>query len=148
MTSRATGWLLSARLSSRPRAPHLSQVLLRFRSCQLPVHDLLGHAFVRLGYAHDYPPYLLFSAWVSAAPHQGALGPFCQDLRHSTFAVMRRRRPLALDGKDARRWLASRPVGLFGFRGETEALVEPLGRLGVRTPRPPGGVGRPPIGRT
>jgi protein ImuB len=47
--------------------------------------------------------------------------------------AVRSRRPLILDGKDARRWLAGRPVGLLGFRAETEALVEPLGRLGVRT---------------
>ena len=47
--------------------------------------------------------------------------------------AVRSRRPLVLDGKDARRWLAGRPVGLLGFRAETEALVEPLGRLGVRT---------------
>lgn len=45
----------------------------------------------------------------------------------------RSRRALMLDGKDAQRWLAGRPVGLLGFRAETEALVEPLGRLGVRT---------------
>ena len=38
-----------------------------------------------------------------------------------------------LEGKDARRWLAGQPVGLLGFRAETEALVEPLARLGVRT---------------
>jgi protein ImuB len=47
--------------------------------------------------------------------------------------AVRSRRPLLLDGKDAPRWLAGRPVGLLGFRAETEALVEPLGRLGVRT---------------
>jgi protein ImuB len=47
--------------------------------------------------------------------------------------AVRSRRPLVLDGKDARRWLAGRPVGLLGFRAETEALVEPLSRLGVRT---------------
>jgi protein ImuB len=47
--------------------------------------------------------------------------------------AVRSRRPLILDGKDARRWLAGRPVGLLGFRAETEALVEPLVRLGVRT---------------
>ncbi len=47
--------------------------------------------------------------------------------------AVRSRRPLVLDGKDARRWLAGRPVGLLGFRAETEALVEPLLRLGVRT---------------
>ena len=47
--------------------------------------------------------------------------------------AVRSRRPLVLDGKDARRWLAGRPVGLLGFRAETEALLEPLGRLGVRT---------------
>ncbi len=33
----------------------------------------------------------------------------------------------------ARRYLASRPVGLLGYRTQTAALVEPLGRLGVRT---------------
>jgi protein ImuB len=47
--------------------------------------------------------------------------------------AVRSRRALVLDGKDARRWLAGRPVGLLGFRAETEALVEPLSRLGVRT---------------
>jgi protein ImuB len=46
---------------------------------------------------------------------------------------VRSRRPLALDGKEARRWLAGQPVGLLGFREETEALLEPLARLGVRT---------------
>ncbi len=47
--------------------------------------------------------------------------------------AVRSRRAIALDGSDARRWLAGRPVGLLGFREETEALVEPLCRLGVRT---------------
>ncbi len=47
--------------------------------------------------------------------------------------AVRSRRPLVLEGGEARRWLAGRPVGLLGFRAETEALVEPLGRLGVRT---------------
>ncbi len=32
-----------------------------------------------------------------------------------------------------RRYLASRPVALLGYRAETAALVEPLARLGVRT---------------
>jgi protein ImuB len=47
--------------------------------------------------------------------------------------AVRSRRPLVLEGKDARRWLAGRPVGLLGFREETEQLLEPLHRLGVRT---------------
>ncbi len=33
----------------------------------------------------------------------------------------------------ARRYLASRPVALLGYREETAALVEPLTRLGIRT---------------
>src|SRR5205823_10648177 len=45
--------------------------------------------------------------------------------------AVRSRRPLALEGKEALRWLAGRPVGLLGFREETAALLEPLGRLGV-----------------
>jgi protein ImuB len=45
----------------------------------------------------------------------------------------RSRRALVLDGSDARRWLARRPISLLGFRPETEALLEPLERLGVRT---------------
>jgi protein ImuB len=45
----------------------------------------------------------------------------------------RSRRALVLDGSDARRWLARRPISLLGFRPETEALLEPLQRLGVRT---------------
>lgn len=45
----------------------------------------------------------------------------------------RSRRPLALDRKEARRWLAGRPIELLDFREETAALLEPLTRLGVRT---------------
>jgi protein ImuB len=59
----------------------------------------------------------------------------------SALAV-RSRRPLVLDGKQARHWLASRPIGLLGYRAETEALLEPLGRLGVRTLGELGGLGR------
>jgi protein ImuB len=59
--------------------------------------------------------------------------------------AVRSRRPLVLDGKDARRWLAGRPVGLLGFRGETEALVEPLERLGVRTLGELARLGRPEL---
>ena len=47
--------------------------------------------------------------------------------------AVRSRRALVLEGKDAQRWLAGRPVGLLGFRKETAALPQPLGRLGVRT---------------
>src|SRR5436309_3197808 len=47
--------------------------------------------------------------------------------------AVRSRRALVLDGADAQRWLAQRPIGLLGFRAETEALLEPLERLGVRT---------------
>jgi protein ImuB len=47
--------------------------------------------------------------------------------------AVRSRRPLTLEEKGARRWLARQPVGLLGFRAETEALPEPLARLGVRT---------------
>jgi len=42
-------------------------------------------------------------------------------------------RALVLEGEEARRWLAGRPVGLLGFRVQTAALLEPLERLGVRT---------------
>jgi protein ImuB len=47
--------------------------------------------------------------------------------------AVRSRRPLVLEGKDAQRWLAGRPIELLGFRAETEQLLEPLMRLGVRT---------------
>jgi protein ImuB len=47
--------------------------------------------------------------------------------------AVRSRRPLVLEGKEARRWLATRPIELLGFRTETEQLIEPLMRLGVRT---------------
>jgi protein ImuB len=43
------------------------------------------------------------------------------------------RRAVVVDGKGARRYLASQPVELLRFREETAALVEPLRRLGVRT---------------
>jgi protein ImuB len=37
------------------------------------------------------------------------------------------------DHREARRYLANRPVALLGFRAETAALVEPLARLGIDT---------------
>jgi protein ImuB len=43
------------------------------------------------------------------------------------------RRARVVDTHEVRRYLAGRPVDLLGFREETAALVEPLGRLGVRT---------------
>ena len=43
------------------------------------------------------------------------------------------RRPLVLEGEHARRWLATQPVGLLGYREQTAMLPEPLARLGVRT---------------
>src|SRR5262249_19328505 len=65
-------------------------------------------------------------------PARGGPGPPRFGARAAARA-RRSRRPLAGDGKDARRGLAGLPVGLLGFRAETEALVEPLCRLGVRT---------------
>jgi protein ImuB len=47
--------------------------------------------------------------------------------------AVRSRRALVLDGKHARRFLQRQPIGLLGFRVETELLPEPLERLGVRT---------------
>ncbi len=47
--------------------------------------------------------------------------------------AVRSRRALVLDGKQARRWLAGRPVSLLGFREQTAAMLVPLSRLGVRT---------------
>ncbi len=47
--------------------------------------------------------------------------------------AVRSRRPLLVEERDARRWLGGRPIELLGFRAETEPLLEPLQRLGVRT---------------
>jgi protein ImuB len=43
------------------------------------------------------------------------------------------RRARVIDAQVAPRYLADRPVEMLGFREDTAALVEPLGRLGVRT---------------
>jgi protein ImuB len=43
------------------------------------------------------------------------------------------RRAVIVDGKEARRYLASKPVELLRFRSETAGLVELLRRLGIRT---------------
>jgi protein ImuB len=67
--------------------------------------------------------------------------------------AVRSRRPFLLDGPAApgppapevRRWLAGQPVGLLGYREETEALLEPLGRLGVRTLGELAKLGRPAL---
>jgi protein ImuB len=45
----------------------------------------------------------------------------------------RSRRALVLEGAEARRWLAGRPVTLLGFREQTEGLLAALARLGVHT---------------
>jgi protein ImuB len=83
----------------------------------------------------------------AAGPSQGAAG--AADRRASAHArtgagptrfcslaaalAVRSRRPLVLDGSDALRWLSGRPIELLGYRAETEQLLEPLTRLGVRT---------------
>jgi protein ImuB len=59
--------------------------------------------------------------------------------------AVRSRRPLVLEGREALRWLAGRPVGLLGFREETEELLESLGRLGVRTLGELARLGRPAL---
>jgi protein ImuB len=59
-------------------------------------------------------------------------GPTCFCALAAALAV-RSRRPLVLEGKEGLRWLAGRPIELLGFRAETEHLLEPLVRLGVRT---------------
>jgi nucleotidyltransferase/DNA polymerase involved in DNA repair len=41
-------------------------------------------------------------------------------------------RPFAVGEENARRWLAGRSIGLLSYRRETEAMVAPLERLGVR----------------
>ncbi len=47
--------------------------------------------------------------------------------------AVRSRRPFTLDGAEAVRWLGGRPIELLGYRAETEELLKPLMRLGVRT---------------
>jgi protein ImuB len=59
--------------------------------------------------------------------------------------AVRSRRSLVREGNDAQRWLAQQPVGLLGFRAETEALLEPLERLGVRTLGELAHLGRPAL---
>ena len=59
--------------------------------------------------------------------------------------AVRSRRPLVLEDKEARRWLAGRPVALLGFREQTAVLVEPLSRLGVRTLGELAKLGRPAL---
>lgn len=59
--------------------------------------------------------------------------------------AVRSRRPLVLEGKEALRWLAGRPIELLGFRRETEHLLEPLVRLGVRTLGELARLGRPAL---
>jgi protein ImuB len=46
---------------------------------------------------------------------------------------VRSRRAVVVDGRGARRYLASQSVDLLRFRAETGALVEPLRRLGIGT---------------
>jgi protein ImuB len=57
----------------------------------------------------------------------------------------RSRRPLVLEGPEARRWLAGRPIGLLAFREQTAILTEPLTRLGVRTLGELARLGRPAL---
>ncbi len=59
--------------------------------------------------------------------------------------AVRSRRPFVLEGREALRWLGGRPVGLLGFSEQTEELLEPLGRLGVRTLGELARLGRPAL---
>jgi protein ImuB len=59
--------------------------------------------------------------------------------------AVRSRRPLVIDERDALRWLGGRPIELLGFRAETEPLLEPLQRLGVRTLGDLARLGRPAL---
>ncbi len=59
--------------------------------------------------------------------------------------AVRSRRPFVLDDRQARRWLAGRPIDLLGYRSETAALLAPLGRLGVRTLGELARLGRPQL---
>jgi protein ImuB len=51
----------------------------------------------------------------------------------AALEVRSRRAAIVGEETQARRYLASRPVALLGYRAQTAALVEPLTRLGVRT---------------
>ncbi|MFI4989618.1 MAG: hypothetical protein ACHQHO_01710 [Solirubrobacterales bacterium] len=59
--------------------------------------------------------------------------------------AVRSRRPLALEGSEALRWLSGRPIELLGFRAETEHLLGPLVRLGLRTLGELARLGRPAL---
>jgi len=59
--------------------------------------------------------------------------------------AVRSRRPLVLEGGEALRWLAGRPIELLAYRAETERLLEPLMRLGVRTLGELARLGRPAL---
>ncbi|HYM54162.1 MAG TPA: hypothetical protein VES97_02285 [Solirubrobacteraceae bacterium] len=59
--------------------------------------------------------------------------------------AVRSRRALLLEGREAGRWLAGRPVDLLGFRAQTAELVAPLSRLGVRTLGELARLGRPAL---
>ncbi len=57
----------------------------------------------------------------------------------------RSRRPLVLEGREARRWLSGRGIALLSFRAETEGLVLVLSRLGLRTLGDVERLGRPAL---
>jgi protein ImuB len=65
-------------------------------------------------------------------PARVGVGPgrFCS---LAAALAARSRRALVLEGAEARRWLAGRPVSLLGFREQTAMLLTPLERLGVHT---------------
>ncbi len=67
-----------------------------------------------------------------ARPARVGVGPtrFCS---LAAALAARSRRALVLEGTEARRWLAGRPIGLLGYREETAMLLAPLTRLGVHT---------------
>ncbi len=81
---------------------------------------------------------------IGAPPVRIGSGPtrFCA---LAAALAVRSRRPLVLDGGEARRWLAGRPLALLGFREDTAALIEPLTRLGVRTLGELARLGRPAL---
>ena len=69
---------------------------------------------------------------IGGRPARVGVGPtrFCA---LAAALAARSRHATVVDERRARRYLAAQPVSLLRFRAETEALVEPLSRLGVRT---------------
>lgn len=78
--------------------------------------------------------FIALAVALSARPGRGpAMGQACGAMKGARPGAKTGPRSVVVQRRGAKRWLASQPVDLLRFGAQTEALVQPLRRLGLAT---------------